>query len=152
MSYSITKKNLTSVCGFSMNFFNNHNYTKRLAQSLQKSQYFPARLLSSLLPEKQGSPAKGFLENLEELRDWDTGMFVKEKRTKTQPLDWMKYCHVQTPRRAGNIRLTLLESGDLRKRSKEKPNYAVSKSDFKNVNILTLTLEKNRESHYFPRL
>lgn len=66
-----------------MNLINNHKYTKRLAQSLQKGQYFPAHLLSSLLPEKQGSLAKGFLENLEELRDWDTGMFVKEKRTKT---------------------------------------------------------------------
>lgn len=52
-----------------MNFINNHKYTKRLAQSLQKSQYFPACLMSSPLPEKQGSPAKGFLENLEELRD-----------------------------------------------------------------------------------
>lgn len=39
--------------------------------------------MSSPLPEKQGSPAKGFLENLEELRDWDPGMFVKEKGTKT---------------------------------------------------------------------
>lgn len=65
----------------------------------------------------------------------------------------MKYGHVTTPRKSREYQAhTSRVRRSHEEVRRETKLCSVSKSDFKNVNILILTLEKNLESHYFPRL